>query len=100
MRRRTLRRASTRKPLESTIKQQEEREGEDVPFGPPPEEYNYRCSRCGLELWVNEAIIDFELGFAEFEGRLTEGWMPVLGCPGCNRETMEFTGVKSPPEGR
>lgn len=73
-------------------------EGEDIPFGPPPEEYNYRCSRCGCEVWVNEAIIDFELGFAEFEGR--EVVMPVLGCPGCNLETMEYTGIKSPPEGR
>ena len=71
---------------------------EDIPFGPPPEEYNYRCSRCGCEVWVNEAIIDFELGFAEFEGR--EVLMPVIGCPGCNRETMEYTGIKSPPEGR
>jgi len=49
-------------------------------------------------VWVNEAIIDFELGFTEFEGR--EVKMPVLGCPGCNRETMEYTGIKSPPEGR
>ncbi len=73
-------------------------EGEDIPFGPPPEEYNYRCSRCWCEVWVNEAIIDFELGFAEFEGR--EVVMPVLGCPDCNRETMEYTGIKSPPEGR
>ncbi len=73
-------------------------EGEDIPFGPPPEEYNYRCSVCGCEVWVNEAIIDFELGYAEFEGR--EVLMPVLGCPGCNNETMEYTGIKSPPEGR
>ena len=26
--------------------------------------------------------------------------MPIFGCPDCNRETMEYTGVKSPPEGR
>jgi hypothetical protein len=81
------------------IKEEKElQEGEDIPFGPPPEEYNYRCPLCGCEVWVNEAIIDFELGFAEFEGR--EVVMPVLGCPGCNRETMEYTGIKSPPEGR
>jgi hypothetical protein len=49
-------------------------------------------------LWVNEAIIDFELGFAEFEGR--EVKMPILGCPGCNQETQEYTGLKNPPEGR
>jgi hypothetical protein len=47
---------------------------------------------------TNEAIIDFELGYAEFEGR--EVIMPVLGCPGRNRETMKYTGTKSSPEGR
>ncbi len=50
---------------------------DDVPFGPPPEEYKYRCSRCNCAMWVNEAIIDFEFGFAEFEGR--EPQMPILG---------------------
>jgi len=39
---------------------------------------------------VNEAIIDVEIGIAEFEGRYYEGFMPVLGCPGCNQETMEY----------
>ena len=73
-------------------------DGEDIPFGPPPEEYSYRCFQCGCEIWVNEAIIDFELGYAEFEGR--EVVMPVLGCPGCNRESMKYTGNKSSPEGR
>ena len=73
-------------------------EYEDLPFGPPPEEYHYRCPRCGVELWVNEAIIDFELGFAAFEGR--EVKMPTLGCPGCNQESQKYTGLKSPPEGR
>ena len=91
----TSKRASTRKPAKAKLNLQE---GEDIPFGPPPEEYNYRCSLCGCEVWVNEAIIDFELGFAEFEGR--EPRMPVLGCPGCNCETMRYTGLKSPPEGR
>jgi hypothetical protein len=84
--------------MTESLKAKIEQEGEDIPFGPPPEEYNYRCSRCGCEVWVNEAIIDFELGFAEFEGR--EVKMPVLGCPDCNRETMKYTGIKSPPEGR
>jgi hypothetical protein len=74
------------------------KEGEDIPFGPPPEEYNYRCTRCGCEEWVNEAIIDFEFGFAEFEGRKAK--MPVLGCPACNRKSMKYTGIKSSPEGR
>jgi len=39
---------------------------------------------------VNEAIIDFEVGMAEFEGRYYEGFMPVLECPGCNQEAMEY----------
>jgi hypothetical protein len=43
-------------------------------------------------------LADFETGFAAFEGR--EPKMPILGCPGCNGETMEYTGVKGPPEGR
>ncbi|MCD6585007.1 MAG: hypothetical protein J7K96_04525 [Desulfobacteraceae bacterium] len=65
-------------------------EGEDVPFGPPPEEYNYRCSLCQHEMKVNEAIIDVEIAMAEFEERNVKGYMPVLGCPNCNRETMKF----------
>ncbi len=36
----------------------------DVPFGPPPEEYNYRCSLCQFGIGVNEAIIDAETGSA------------------------------------
>ncbi len=39
---------------------------------------------------VNEAIIDVEIAMAEFEGRWYEGFMPVLGCPGCNQDTMEY----------
>jgi len=49
-------------------------------------------------MWANEAIIDFEAGFAESEGR--EFVMPLLGCPDCNGETLAFAGVISPPEGR
>ena len=50
---------------------------------------------------VNEAIIDFEVSMAEFEGRWHEGFMPVLGCPGCNQDTMEYVRTDtSPPEGR
>jgi len=41
-------------------------------------------------LFVNEAIIDIEIRTAEFEKRWHEGFMPVLGCPGCNEETMEY----------
>ena len=88
-------RVNTKEQLKAKTQLQER---EDIPFGPPPEEYNYRCFQCGCEIWVNEAIIDFELGYAEFEGR--EVIMPVLGCPGCNREAMKYTGTKSSPEGR
>jgi hypothetical protein len=35
---------------------------------PPPEQYSYRCSQCQLEMEVNEAISDVEIGIAEFEG--------------------------------
>lgn len=49
---------------------------------------------------VNEAIIDLELAKAEDEGICTVEFMPVLGCPDCNQESMEYAGEKSPPEGR
>ena len=39
---------------------------------------------------VNEAIIDVEIGMAKFEGRYHDGYMPILGCPGCNQDAMEF----------
>ena len=37
---------------------------------------------------VNEAIIDVEVFYAEYDGSYYEGFMPVLGCPGCNQETI------------
>jgi len=40
----------------------------NIPFGPPPEEYLYRCAACGEELLVNEAIIDAAIGMATFRG--------------------------------
>jgi hypothetical protein len=64
-------------------------EGLDVPFGPPPEEYLYRCPVCNEEMLVNEAIIDVAIGAAKFRGEY-QGGMPTLGCPGCNGETMEY----------
>ena len=62
---------------------------ENKPFGPPPEEYNYRCSLCLFEIGINEAVIDAEIGLAEFDGYYY-GFMLVLGCPNCNHETMEY----------
>jgi hypothetical protein len=43
-------------------------------------------------MMVNEAIIDAEIGWAKVEGRYYDGFMPVLGCPNCNRETSEYGG--------
>ena len=43
---------------------------------------------CQME--VNEAIIDVEIAKAEYEKRYYDGFMPVLGCPNCNKETMEY----------
>ena len=37
------------------------REGIDIPFGPPPEEY-LCCTVCDAEDLVNEAIIDVAVG--------------------------------------
>ena len=65
------------------------REGIDIPFGPPPEEYLYRCPVCGVEDLVNEVIIDVAVGAAKFRGEYPGG-MPKLGCPGYNSETMEY----------
>jgi hypothetical protein len=38
---------------------------------------------------VNEAIIDVAVGAAKFRGEY-QGGMPMLGCPGCNGETMAY----------
>lgn len=61
----------------------------EEPFGPPPKEYNYRCSVCGAELLVNEAIIDAGIALARFNNEYYEGYMPKVGCPVCNGYTME-----------
>jgi hypothetical protein len=65
------------------------REGIDIPCGPPPEEYRYRCGVCGEEMLVKEAIIDDAVGVAKLHGEY-RGGMPTIGCPGCNGETMEY----------
>src|SRR6266446_1600678 len=62
----------------------------DEPFGPPPIEYLSRCSVCGEEMLVNEAIIDVGIGMAKFQHEYHEGFMPKVGCPGCNGYTMEY----------
>jgi hypothetical protein len=70
------------------------REGIDIPFGPPPEEYLYRCPVCNEEMLVNEAIIDGAVGAAKFRGEY-QGGMPKIGCPECNGETMEYVDQES-----
>lgn len=49
------------------------RGGLDEPFGPPPMEYPYRCTVCGTEVLVNEAIIDAGIGMAKFRNEYHEG---------------------------
>ena len=61
----------------------------DIPFGPPPEEYLYRCTVCGEEMLVNEAIIDVAVGAAKFRGEYAGG-MPTIECPRCNGETLAY----------
>jgi len=41
-------------------------------------------------MYVNEAIIDVEVAMAKFDGTYCGGFMPILGCPNCNHETMEY----------
>ena len=53
------------------------REDLDIPFGPPPEEYLYRCPVCGTELLVNEAIIDVGIGMAKFQNEYYPGYYHV-----------------------
>jgi hypothetical protein len=65
------------------------REGIDIPFGPPPEEYLYRCGGWDEEMLVNEAIIAVVVSAAKFRGAY-RGGMPQIDCPGCNGETMEY----------
>ena len=65
------------------------REGIDTPFGPPPEEYLYRCAVCGKEALINEEIVDVTMGTLQFYGEY-RGSMPPLECPYCEDDTMEF----------
>jgi hypothetical protein len=61
----------------------------NIPCGPPPEAYLYRCGGCGEEMLVNEAISDVAIGAAQVRGEYTGG-LPIIGCLGCNGETMEY----------
>jgi hypothetical protein len=85
----TSSRQSKKGSMAQDVNEPQPREGIDIPFGPPPEEYLYRCPVCGEEELVNEAIIDVGVGAAKFR-REYQGGMPTIGCPGCNGETMEY----------
>ena len=65
-------------------------EEEDLPFGPPPKDYNYRCSKCNYEVEVNEAVIDGAVMWLKYENKYSEGVMPDLDCPGCDQKTMKY----------
>src|SRR4029077_1833901 len=80
---------SKKRSMSQDAHEPQPREGIDIPFGPPPEEYLYRCGVCGEEMLVNEAIIDVAVGVAKFHGEY-RGGIPTIGCPGCNSETMEY----------
>ena len=74
-------------------------EGDDVPCGPPVEEYLYRCSACGAERLVEDVIVDAAVGMAQFRGEY-DGRLPSLGCAGCNGDTLKYALTKRPPAGR
>jgi hypothetical protein len=38
---------------------------------------------------VNEAIVDVGIGMAKFHNEYYKGYMPKVGCPVCNKYTME-----------
>ena len=40
-------------------------------------------------MFVNEAIVDVGIGMAKFQCEYYAGFMPKVGCPGCNGYTME-----------
>ena len=39
---------------------------------------------------MHEAIIDVGIGMAKFQNAYYPGFMPKVGCPGCNGDTMEY----------
>lgn len=75
--------------MEPASTKQVPEEGDDVPFGPPVDEYLYRCSACGEEWLVDDVIVDAAVGMAKFRGEY-DGRLLSLGCPGCNGDTLEY----------
>ena len=65
-------------------------EGEDLPFGPPPRYYKFRCTRCKFENEMNEANVDVAYGWTKKRTRTSDGEIvPVLECPNCSKWTYE-----------
>ena len=61
----------------------------EEPFGPTHRTTIIVLLWWGTELLVNEAIIDAGIGMAKFNNEYYDGYMPKVGCPGCNNYTME-----------
>ena len=76
------------------------REGIDIPFGPPPEEYLYRCGVCGEEMLVNEAIIDVAVGAASFVVRIGAACLRLTAKNVMGRPWNTSSKSPSPPRGR
>jgi len=70
----------------------------DEPFGPPPEEYLYRCPGCGAEMLVNEAIIDVGIGMAKFQREYHAGFMPKVGVFAQRPKKVHFSNTPSHSE--
>jgi hypothetical protein len=64
------------------------REGLDEPFGPPPMADAYRCTVGGTDVRVNAAMIEAGMGMAQCRNEDHEGFLPTIGCPGGNGQTM------------
>jgi hypothetical protein len=62
----------------------------DEPFGPPPIESLYRCSVCGAEMLVHEALSDGGMGMAKCQQEYHKGFMPKGGGAGCKGYTMAY----------
>jgi hypothetical protein len=62
----------------------------DEPCGPPPIASLERCSVCGAELLVNEALIAGGMGMAKCQQEYHAGLMPKVGCAGCHGYTREY----------
>jgi len=63
-------------------------DNDDVPFGPPPLMYNYKCRVCNFENELNEAHVDVAYGWTKKRTMSSYGKVPILECPNCGK--MEY----------